>query len=387
MKKTLIFTLFLALALVSANGLDIDIPNRSIFIEGSSTLRDHLAFFNENFRMEASAMGYTIVNNKADAGFTFKFDAQNYTDDYDSTIKFIIMISLVFNESNTEMVSFGHPYRSLDEMYEFNQFVFYRAAVLIPPVGDDIINTLVTAASTGTTDNRWQNQILYLRLSLDYPIAIYQLLLDGLKGDAIYGGSTVPSSPPSPEDGWTDADRLHTIIWPSFGVTVGLEFHPFSFMALEANLHWNTTNGMTNDFYFAAAGELKFNIKLRNALIQPYLTFVYPLQFLMEGIGDTEGWLYPDDIPASERPVKGTDTFKQFPEFLVGGGVQIGINGGGKNVIFVNFSFTFALPMPEYQVIRHNNLNILYQLPTVIHYERYTFGIGLGYRFGFINRR
>jgi len=376
MKKTLIFTLFLALALVSANGLDIDIPNRSIFIEGTSALRDHLAFFNENFRMEASAMGYTIVNNKAEAGFTFKFDAQNYTDEYDPSIKFIIMISLVFNESNTEMVSFGHPYRSLDEMYEFNQFVFYRAAVLIPPVGDEIINTLVTAASTGTTDNRWQNQVVYLRASFDYPMAIYSLLPTGLKsGQAIYDGDIDTG------ENWQNADRLDTVIWPSAGVTIGIELHPFNFLALEVNIHANMSNGITEDIFMAAAAELKFNIKFRNLMIQPYFTFVYPFRDLLP-ISDGEGWSYPDDIPAEDRPVRGKDIFKEFPEYFLGGGVQFSINGGGRNVIFFNISCTFGLT----EVVRHNNLNIFYQNPKLIHYDRYTVGLGIGYRFGLINR-
>jgi len=380
MKKAGFFAFFLIIA-ISSYAIDIDIPNRSVFIEGSSAIPEHLAFFNQNFRMEASAMGYTIVENREEAGFVFRFNVQNYTDDYDPRIRFIIMISLVFNESNTEMVSFGHPYRTLDDMYEVNQFLFYRAAVLIPPVGDEIINTLVEAASAGVpADNRWQNQILYLRLSVDYPIIAYELL-PGTSPNLLFGGDAIYAEPP---DG--NNSRIHSIYWGTPGITLGLEIHPFRFLAVEINLQGTFGNGMSDDLYLAAGLEIKYNIKLRNAMIQPYITATVPLNsfinplldFIPSLTGDGPGW----DSSQTGGPFPSPDDFKEFPMFFVGGGVQLGINGGGKNVIFININATFAFT----EVIRHNNINPMYPNPPLIHYNRFSIGLGIGYRFGFINR-
>ncbi|MCL2810193.1 MAG: hypothetical protein FWD24_09060 [Treponema sp.] len=349
MKKALFLVLFLAFAVFS---YAVDLPNRSVFIEGTASVPAHRTFFLDNFRMEAGALGFNVANNRNEAGFIYSFNVQNFTDDYDPSIRFIILVTLVHRESGMEMVSFGWPFAELDDMYEHNQFVFYKAAVLIPSLSDDEINELIElAAQAATPDFRWRNKWIYLRASFDYPITFYQLLPEGLLGGAaVY----------DPSDKDKLFQKLDHIVYPMPGGTVGLEFQLLDFLSLEFNFQFTMGDTRDNMFFNMAAGaELKFPLKMfNNFIVQPYGTFVYPL---------------------SVSPI-----FLEFPEFFIGGGLQFAVKGGSSGAFFVDVNYLMALDSFGQTIM--NNPWKDFPTPAGIQYNRFVIGIGVGYKLGFLDR-
>jgi hypothetical protein len=75
--------------------------------------------------------------------------------------------------------------------------------------------------------------------------------------------------------------------------------------------------------------------------------------------------------------------FDSFPIVAVGGGLQFGIKGGKNNVVFLDTNYMYFLG--DYGV--KNQFGELYPNPPVIHYKRSVIGLGIGYTFGFFNRR
>jgi hypothetical protein len=372
MRKAVFFTIFTFLAClqVVVSSFAMDLPNRTLFIEGSATESAHMSFFMTNFGMEAAAMGFMLTENKAEAGFTFKFNVQNYQDDYDRSIRYIILISLIFNETGMEMVSFGWPFGAVEDMYEFNQFVFYRAAVLIPSVSDEDIKELVTQAAQATQavqtargrqertgdgpDTSWQKKLIYLRASFDYPITFYALQPTGLiAGAGVYGEKEDPDNPGTKIP--IDPIPLDNKVLPQFGVTLGLEIQPFKFLSVEANVQVTRGEPTSNDFYNLAAGaQLNFVIRTDYIVFKPYAAIVYHF---------------------NTAPI-----FTEFPEYAVGGGVQIGVRGGRSGSFFLNInymtSFTDAYMKNEY---------VSSPEPPEIHYKRFVVGLGIGYKHGFVD--
>jgi len=343
MKKLLFLLIFVVF---SVSSYAIDLPNRSIFMEGTASVAAHRTFFMNNFRMEAAALGYTVTENRNQAGFTFKFEVHNHSDEDDPSIKFIVLITLTYNETNMEMVSFGWPFADIEDMYEYNQFVFYKAAVLIPGVSDDDIAALAQSAGSAV-DNSWQNQLIYFRISVNYPISCYQLQPDGL-----FGGNAVWAAPWPP----TDYQNIENQIMPQPGVTVGLEFQLLNFLSLEFNFQAVLGDMKDNTFINMAVGaELKFPIKLSSIVFQPYGAFLYPLNV---------------------SPV-----FAEYPDFFFGGGLQIGVRGGKSGSFFIDVNYMTSLT----DVYRRNPYEH-YQEPEVIRYNRFVVGLGIGYKFGFFDR-
>jgi hypothetical protein len=340
MKKAVFFTLLLVLSISS---LAAQLPNRSIFFEGTSVLPEHRTFFLNNLAMEAGALGYPITGNKAEAGYIFRFNVQRYTDENPNT-QFIIIVTLVLNEGDVELVSFGWPYASLDEMYEFNQFVFFKAAVLIPAIGETEL------AAAQAPDTSWQDKWLYLRASLNYPIVFYSLN----KGKGLFKGAAYAEDPLGlPEN----LIPLENIILPSPGLTLGVEAQFLDFMSFELDLQMTMGDPKTLlSLNLAAGAQLKYIHKTPDYMISPYLAFSYPLNK--------------------------SSQFDEFPLFEFGGGVQFGVKGTCSGAFFLDVSYMMSLT----EVARHNPYGDLAPEPPLIHYNRFVFGIAIGYKHGFFDR-
>jgi hypothetical protein len=349
MKKAVVFTLLLVLSISS---LSAQIANRSIFFEGNAVLPEHRTFFLNNFAMEASALGYPVTANKAEAGYIFRFNVQRYTDENPAT-QFIILVTLLLREGEVELVSFGWPYAQLDEMYEYNQFVFFKAAVLIPGISEEDLAAMPAAADTD-----WQNKWLYLRASFDYPIVFYALQGTGLYKGAAYEGpyGTDPTFPLAGRDTLVPLDNM---VLPSPGLTLGVEVQFLNFMSLELNFQLSMGDPKSNFFLNMAAGaELKYIHKFRNYMLSPYLAFTYPLNKSSE--------------------------FKDFPPFVFGGGIQLGVKGTCSGAFFVNINYMMSLT----NVVRHNPWikDGWAPEPPEIHYNRFVIGLAIGYKHGFFDR-
>jgi len=356
MKKSLFLTVLLTLAVSSFAS---DLPNRSLFFEGTARDLDQITFFMNNFKMEAMSMGFKVSDFRHEAGFTFRFEIQPYSDEYEPHIKFIILISLIYNETNMEMASFGWPFGEIEEMFEHNQFLFYRAAALIPPITDEVLEEIVQAASAEAVskaaagDGAWRNKFLYLRASVDMPISFYLLQPTGLAG----GNTSVFAQGP---DG--DPENLIPLdhkIMPLPGLTLGTEFQFYSFFSIEANFQVFMADPWAASINLAVGAELKFPLELfHNFTIVPYAAFTYP--FL-------SGFL---------------PSFERFPPFFVGGGVYINARGHESQSFFFNINFMTSF----WDAYRKNPYGNYAPEPAEIHYKRFTIGISVGYKYGFINR-
>jgi hypothetical protein len=353
MKRTIFLLAFITLVVSS---LSAQVQNRSVYIEGSAENPGHLTFFLNNFKMEAAALGFQVVENKAMAGYIIKFHAQSYNDSIDPEIKNIVLVSLIYNETGREMVSFGWPYATIESMYEYNQFVYFRAAVLIPALSE------ADFASFVKQDDGWRNKWLYLRVSADYTVLFHRiqegegdnkLISKDHKFFAAYDGE-------STED-FNFLDPLEHIIWPTPGMTIGVECQFLDFMSLEANLQLSFGDTRNNYAFNLAVGtELKFPLKFfKNYAISPYAAFLFPI-------------VVPDHYIRDE-----------YPNFFLGGGVQFNVNGGKLGAFFVDAKFM----MPLSQIQTHNYTDPFSPEPPILYYKRFSVGISAGYKFGFINRK
>jgi len=347
MKKTLLFLTLLIFA-CSLTAFAQNISNEYLFLEGKADEEDHLEFFLWIFGVEAAGSGYTVTETKEEAAYTFKFDItpNMYEDeegilhpapDYDS--QFVARISLVNNSNDEEILFFDFFYTNLYELYEFSQIIFHRATVYIPP------EYYITAI-----DRSWQNKVFYFRGSIDYPIVFY-----ALQPTDLFGGLSVFNLGPGGQP--SNLIPLDHKIMPQPGVTFGLEFQLFDFMSFEFNLQANLGDPKTYLFINLAVGvEAKINIKTPHLVLQPYGAYYVPLNV---------------------SPV-----FRDFPPFSAGGGIQASVMGFNDGVFFVNVNFLYSLG----DVFMHNPYDPLSPFPEVIHYNRFVFGIGFGYKFGFLDR-
>jgi hypothetical protein len=311
MKRAVFLSVFLTLVVSS---FAIELPNRKLYIEGTAEVSAHRTFFMDNFSMEAGALGFEVVNNKADAGYTFKFDSQNYTDEYDPSIRFIVLISLILNDGDRELVSFGWPFADINDMYEYNQYVFFRAAVLIPGITEDDLIGLAPQE-----DDTWKNKWIYFRASFDYPLTFYVLKPEGLIGGVgVYRGNF---------DKPDDVSPIDHIILSKMGAIAGIEVQFLPFMSLEANFQVSLGNPREQwALNMAAGAELKFPLKFfKGWVIQPYGAFIYPLNLIE-----------PSPLPDG-RPI-----FAEYPMFLIGGGVQVGVKMGKSGMVVIDAKYMMA---------------------------------------------
>jgi len=346
MKKALFLLVLLTLTVSS---FALNIPNRFIFIEGTADNEEHQEYFLKNFTIEARTAGYMVTKRKKDAAYTFNFiispnmaavqEASRPAPPDEN--QFVINISLISNKDNEEKVSFNFYFSTLDEMFDYNQFLFHKATVFIP-----------TATEKDIIDRDWQNKWVYFRLSFDYPIVFHALQPKGLIGGAIYGEEDVGD-----ERIVGDTMFLDNRIQPQPGFTFGLEFQLLYFLSIEANFKfsWGDTYAYTH-YNLSLGAELKFPIKSRYVVFQPYGAFKYNF---------------------NTSPV-----FIEFPAYEIGGGMQIGMRAGRSGTLFFDISYLHTLT----DIIMHNTYSHT-PLPQEIYYKRFVLGLSVGYKLGVVTRK
>jgi hypothetical protein len=369
--KVLFFSLFLVLAMSS---FARELPNRRLFIEGTATRPDHLDFFLTSFNVEAFGTGYLLAETKENAGYIFRFNVTTNPDWQNAATpdetQFILTVSLLRNSDSFEIFTFDFFFDTIEEMLDHNQLIFLRAARLIPPFTEidmvivqevlevpviqevEVVREVqVVREIRSPVNSDWKNKWLYLRTSMDYPITFY-----ALKSDGLFGGLAVYEGPF--ENPGSFATETHQVS-PMPGMTVGLEMQFFNFMSLELNFQLSMGDTRNNNFINMAAGaELKIPIKLfQNFVIGPYFAFVYPLN-------------------VSE------DVFSEFPEYAIGGGVQVGTVGGRHGSFFIDIKYMHSFT----DAVMYNPHRELFPEPPVIHYQRFVFGFGIGYKVGLFDR-
>jgi len=355
MKKTIFFSIFFAIAFFSF-AQEMVLPNRTLFIDGTAEVSSHRTYFMDNFKMEAGALGFNVVDNKADAGYTFKFDSQRYDGD------FIVLITLTLNEGDMEIVNFGWPYSNLDEMYEYNQFVFFKAAVLIPGINEDELRTMMAQERV---DPRWRNKWVYLRVTFDYPIAFH--IIDKERNPELIAGSSVYNGS---FDNPTYVQFIDHKVLPMPGATVGIEIQPLNFLRLEVNFQvhlGNTEPDLLDNLYMSVSGAVKVPLKIfKNFDIVPYAAYLLPLKFMQKTF---------------DRD------YEKYPDHFVGFGAEVNVKMGKSGALVFDFNYMFPLPfLADTDTVWKNPYEYAPN-PEVIHFNRFDIGIKVGYKFGFINRR
>ena len=328
MKNGLFLTILLLLA---ASSFAQDYQNRYLFIEGSASRMDHREFFQRSFVMEAGGCGYVVTDTRSAALHTLSFRVvPDYDPEYEIE-QFIITMSLSRNADGSQLISFNFAFETIEEMYPFVRTLFLNSVTSIP-------------LPLLTEQNHWYKWI-YLRASFDYPLTFYILQDNGLVGGiGVYNADR------------TAVESLDHVIRAMPGATLGAEFQFLNFMSLEAN--FQLSMGDTRNNYFVNMGvgaELKVPVKLRNIMLVPYGAFLYPLY---------------------TSPV-----FAEFPLFEVGAGMQVCARAGKRGIVFLDTKFMFSF----IDAVMHNPHKIT-PVPDVIHYKRYYLGLGVGYKFGILDR-
>ena len=363
MKKILFFTLLLPLAAASFS--QDKIPNKFIFIEGTADRADFHEYFMTNFKEEAFGAGYTVTGSKREAAHTVKFSVfQNMIMGTDGiqhqappgNNQYIIKIRLLRNSDDFEIIVFDVFFDNLEEMYEYNQFLFLKAVSNIPPITED--DMIVVQEQGQVIDDSWKNKWLYFRASFDYPITFYELQSEGLIGGiGLYEGTFDDPIRTAPID--------HKVLAMP-GATLGVEGQVFDFLSVELNYQLNLGDTRDNTFInMALAAEVRYNFKyFDNFVLAPYAAFVYHFHV---------------------SPI-----FKEFPTFAAGGGIQACTRGGKDGAFFVDVNYMISFPG---DAVMHNPYlefaedKRLYPKPDVVHYKRSVIGIGIGYKFGFLDRK
>ena len=356
MKKTYYLIIFLIFA---GAVFTVNAQNRHIFIDGTARRADHLSFFLDNFRMEAGSCGYVVADSEDEAGYTFFFEVVPNMIVYDDGTseqappdepQYLIQITFFSNTEHIELVSYDFPFTSLAEMYSYNQYLFLKAVVLIPPIDE---SEFIVAGS-----DSWQNKWIYARASIDFPIDFYKLKPTGLIG----GSGIYDADPPS------QVAPLDQVVIALPAITLGAEGQFLDFLAagLKLQIGWLHLNDI-NLLNMAAGLDIMFPLKfIKNVTLEPYVSAVLPLFF--------------KNSPISF--IKSSRVFDSFSKFGIGAGFQIGVKGGPAGIIFADFNFMYYVG----DAVRKNPYGPLYPLPPVIHYQRSVIGMGVGYKYGFIDR-
>ena len=292
---------------------------------------DHLDFFKSNFTMEANGAGYIVTSGRSEALHTLRFNvaADNSDPDYD---QYVITMSLYRNQDDAQLISFDFMFISIEEMYTFTRTLFLNATASIP---------LPIMTEEGTQWDKW----LYFRASFDYPVTFYVLQPEGLiRGVGLSNTET------------HQVNALDHKIMAMPGATLGVEYQRFNFLSLELNFQLSMGDTRNNYYVNTAAGlDIKFPIKFRNVMLVPYGEFLYTFH---------------------TSPI-----FSEFPPFAAGGGAQFCVRAGKRGALFVDAKYMFSFG----DAVMHNFYELTPE-PAVIHYKRSQLGLGIGYKFGILDR-
>jgi hypothetical protein len=299
-------------------------------------------FFSENFKMELIGANYAVVDNQADSDYSMALSiTQEVEDSYEdetgavlSQIVNILTIALQDSKDGREILQFSWAFETLEEMYEWNLHLIYQAMANVP-----------LTKLTGVPDtNHWRNKWIYVRASFDYPITFYA----NPDPTAIYN---LPAAGATRE-----YDVLDHKVLPFPGVTIGAEFQFLNWMSAEGDFQINFGDPLSNSFIPAINVALKFPIKpSKHFMIEPYGMVTFPT------------------ATATETLV--------FPKLGIGGGVQFGVKGGSRGAFFVDVNYIHYLG----EVVTKNT-DANKPEPSTIKWNRFSVGLGIGYKIGFFNR-
>jgi len=272
-------------------------------------------------------------------------DVTIYT--YNATLRnspeqvYIFQLILKNEKTNQAILLQNLLYLSIDSVYDFFPLLIFNifSKMNIKPT-----------ETFETYNDDWRNKWLYLRTSVDFPITFYALKDNGLIAGSVYN-KTDP----------TKIQHLDNKVVLLPAMTLGTEVQVLNWLSIEPNaqIGWEYLNDQ--DFIDIEAGlQIKFPLKfIRNIMLEPYGSAVYPV------------------FTSSSK------VFKSFPLFAFGGGFQISTKGGRPGAVFIDVNYMYYYG----DTVTYNPYGKLYSEPEEIHYQRSVLGLGIGYKFGLINRK
>jgi hypothetical protein len=301
-------------------------------------------FFAENFRMELIGANYSVVDSQAASDYTMGLGiTQEVEDSYEDEsgaavagqIVNVLTVSLLDSKDGREILRFSWAFETLEEMYEWNLHLIYQAMANVP-----------LTKLTGVPDtNHWRNKWIYVRASFDYPITFYA---NKVPNGAIYKMNQTT--------GVVEYDRLEHKVFPFPGATLGAEFQFLNFMSVEGDFQINFGDPLSTQLIPSINIELKFPLKpSRHFMIEPYGAVTFPATTATETI--------------------------QFPKLGFGGGIQFGVKGGSRGAFFVDVNYIHYLG----DVVTLNT-DTDKPNPPRLTWNRFSVGLGIGYKIGFLNR-
>ena len=312
-----------------------------IFIPPVIAPVEQALYFHENFAMETAGAGYTITDIQSEADYNLRLEVKPniiiYDDGFEEPAppdepQFVLNIHLVRNDDDVEIVAFSFPFTEVDEMYDYNLYLLYEAMANVPFTKELEIGP----------DDRWRNKWIYLRASIDYPVTFYAL-------KSPHFLTHVGDGPDFPVP-------LDHKIAPWLAATLGVEFQYLNWMSTEISFNLSFSDPVSTAFVPAFQLEQKFPIKPDlHFMIEPYLAVSFPV-ITSPGV--------------SVPPIY----------FGVGGGAQFGIKGGDSGAFLLDINFIYFLGDVNVAVDTTK-----YREPQE-KYNRFVLGLGLGYKFGFIDR-
>jgi hypothetical protein len=293
-------------------------------------------FFIENFKQELSGANYVVVENQNDSDYTLALSVTRDKYEEGGVVQTdnVLTVSLLASSDGRELLQFSWGYVDLEEMYEWNLHLIYQAMANVP----------LTKITSVPDTNHWRNKWLYVRASFDYPITFYA----NPDPPAILG--------PMPASGRQEYDKLDHKVLPYPGFTAGIEFQFLNWMSVEGNFQLSFGDPFSLSLIPALGLELKFPLKpSKHFMLEPYGIAVFPTTIATETL--------------------------EFPTLGVGGGFQFGVKGGPMGAIFVDVNYVHYLG----DVVTKNT-DIDRPNPSTISWQRFSVGLGIGYKIGFFNR-
>jgi len=376
MKKILLLYSLLLFVVFSLFCQEV-IPGRSIFIDGTAPRSEQMVFFLSNFNMEIDALGYNVVGSREEADYIFKFyvieNQIMYADGISRPApagepRWFVQISLIIKKTNVELISFSFPFTELEEMYEYNQYLFYRVMINIPVEG---------TGGKGSFDTRWQNKLLYFSLEADYRLSYFQL--KDYEKQLYQGAAAYIGDKNSP----IKEAKLDNIIYGLASITVGVEYQFLNFLSIEGtfgvylgdpvnygvmkNVEGSEKKKPNTDlfFNFQAGVNIKYNFKRPSYVLSPYAGYNYT--------------------------VKRSPVYSEFPVHSWLAGTRITLKATTNSAFFINLSYQYFLgdvkiDLKDY-FSQMNVPNAKEYSPEFIHYKHFTLSIGAGYKYGFFDKK
>jgi hypothetical protein len=295
-------------------------------------------------KIEAEGAGFQVTENLNAAKYRIEFAVEYHQ--IEQRQKF--NVNLVKDADSPALVTMEYYFSDGEETL-LGQQVFFMLMAGLP---ED--ETAFIAAVLG--DDNWRNKWLYARGSLDYSISMLGLKSDGLiAGAGAYSGEFDNPVRVAPLD-----NKIVTLP----GMSLGAELQFLDWLSIEPGVHLSLEEIVLKKFMYnmLLSLEVKFPLKIfKNFVLAPYGAGSYPMRF-----------------------PQGNEVFDKFPMFGYGGGIQTSVRAGKNSAVFLDINYTY---FGDTGMKNQLQLYDSFPNPGVIHYNQSAFGIRIGYKHGFFDRK